>query len=137
MNDWPALKQSVEGFAKVIDIKQKERLADETVAYLAELAEHDIMPGDLVSVSPGAWQDRERAKRIALQLSNSAALLNVLLEQRSLPISLMVSAFGVPVGFVERYADYITALTVLANGDYPALRDYLNPWRWTVGYGKD
>lgn len=91
----------------------------------SELAEWDITFFDLASVSPKQDRTQKACSEIAGYLLSRPELIKLIKEKKSLPITDIINALGIPRKIIERSRKYIIAVVIIASGDYQYLRDYV------------
>jgi len=118
-------------YAAAQDAYEQDRIAELRSAEIAvlseQLAKFGIRFQDLASESPKHRDSREALLQLGAQLAGTPALFDKLLEKRQLPIKELCSLAPVSRKTVERNRKYLIAVSLIAGGAYPCLRQYIQP----------
>lgn len=110
-------------------IMEAVRREPETEAFLKHIAGLGLNVNDLVSVSPGNWKHRDRARKVAMHVAGDRNHSFSLEKGGGLAVDSLAETLGFTPEFIKSYRVYITALAVLQSGLYPQLEDFLaSPW---------
>ncbi|NBD26650.1 RNA polymerase sigma factor SigI [Paenibacillus glycinis] len=109
-------------------------LSQEADARRLEIAEYDerlqefaITFGELPDISPKHSDSRQLLIAISRRLANDPVLYDNLETKQKLPIKELCEMTGVSRKTIERNRKYIIALSILHNGDFPYLQQYIKP----------
>jgi RNA polymerase sigma factor len=116
--------------AAAVEVFQESRLAEDRRAEIAALSEQlalfGIQFGDLVDNSPRHRDSRATLLRIGNRLARTSELYRMLEEKRQLPVKELCTIEKVSRKTVERHRKYLIAVSLIAAGAYPCLRQYIN-----------
>ncbi|MBB6731075.1 RNA polymerase sigma-I factor [Cohnella sp. CBP 2801] len=114
---------------EALTVYSRERTAEERkeeIASLqAELAPFGVSFYDLSEQSPKHHDSREMLLGIGARLAQNAALFGMLVKKRQLPLKELSELEQVSRKTLERHRKYIIAVTLIAGGPYPILREYI------------
>ncbi|QQE77462.1 RNA polymerase sigma-I factor [Alicyclobacillus sp. SO9] len=89
------------------------------------LSHYGLSFGDLVAASPKHQDARDTAMGIAQLIASDNELLEYVKKKKTLPMKRLEQHVTVSRKTLERQRKYILAITVLLDGDYPMLREYI------------
>ncbi|MBM7566871.1 RNA polymerase sigma factor SigI [Paenibacillus sacheonensis] len=95
--------------------------------YDGKLKAFDIAFAELPDISPKHTDSRQLLIAISRRLANDPELYAYLETKQKLPIKELCEITGVSRKTIERNRKYIIALTILHNGDFPYLQQYIKP----------
>ncbi|MFC4812419.1 RNA polymerase sigma factor SigI [Paenibacillus sp. GCM10023250] len=95
--------------------------------YDERLREYALTFSELPEISPKHADSREMLVAISRRLANDPVLYDQLETKQKLPIKELCELTGVSRKTIERNRKYIIALTILHNGDFPYLQQYIKP----------
>ncbi len=102
------------------------RLRDEIFALQEELDGYGISFFELAECSPKAEKTRKScADLIRAMFTPPPPLTGDMKKSRRLPISALLLRTGLPKKILERHRKYLVAGTLILDGDYPGLADYM------------
>ena len=107
----------------------KYTIADEIEAVQCELADYGFSFFDLTEASPKSFKSRKKCAKAAALLLGDRELSGILKQTKALPMKKLVWKSGVSRKTLEQHRKYIIAVTVILNGDYPLLAEYLHDIR--------
>ena len=100
-------------------------MQDEVIAANEMLAEYGFRFYDLTECSPRQEKTRMQCAAAVRALLGRPELMKELKRTRKLPIRAVENASGIPRKILDRYRKYIITATLLLEGDYPQLAEYL------------
>ena len=104
-------------------------LVDEIEQFKAELMTWGITMETLSKHSPKHKALRESYKRVIMQVSKNADIIQTIQIKRYFPVKAVSEISGLPQKNVERARIFILASLIIQMGDYDLLSDYVNDWR--------
>lgn len=117
--------------AAAMEAYDEDRIAEqrdfEIAALTKQLAQFGIGFQDLADDSPKHRDSRATLLDIGIRLAESPQLYGKLLEKRQLPMKELISMAKVSRKTVERNRKYLIAVALIAGGEYPSLRAYIEP----------
>jgi len=102
-----------------------EERKDEIAALEAELTPYGVSFFDLTGQSPKHQDSRDMLLGIGARLAQNAVLFGMLVKKRQLPLKELSELEQVSRKTLERHRKYIIAVTLIAGGPYPILREYI------------
>jgi len=115
--------------AMAMDAYREQREAEdrrmEIAALAEELALFGIGFGELADLSPRHRDSRIQLQRIGRKLAQEDRLFRALKANRQLPVKELCEKAEASRNTVERHRKYIIAISLIAGGQYPFLRDYI------------
>ncbi|WP_246042276.1 RNA polymerase sigma-I factor [Cohnella pontilimi] len=116
--------------AAAVEVYEQSREAEDRRAEIAALSERladfGIRFTDLVDHSPRHRDSRLVLLRIGTRLGQTPELWQMLTEKRQLPVKELCIIEGVSRKTVERHRKYLIAVSLIAAGPYPCLRQYIS-----------
>ncbi|MFD2610960.1 RNA polymerase sigma factor SigI [Paenibacillus gansuensis] len=106
--------------------KTSEERRQEILDFTAKLGEFGITFPDLAENSPKHTDSRQMFFRIGKLLAEDENLNNILRKKKTLPIKELLEKVEVSRKTLERNRKYIIAISIIFDGHYPFLRDYLH-----------
>lgn len=106
--------------------RERESLRDELEAANGLLHRYGFSFFDLTTCSPQTAKTRQVCAAAAACVLRDAELLAAMRRKHALPAKRIHEITGIPVKMLDRYRRYIIAVTVLMQGDYPFLQEYLH-----------
>lgn len=106
-------------------LKEAEKRKDEILQYQNRLSEFDVSLSDLVHHSPKHADARKGAIAIARMLVGDPELNQFLLTKKRLPIKQLEEKVSVGRKTIERNRKYIIAVSLILNGDFLYLHEYI------------
>ena len=98
----------------------------EEIRQLSEqLSAFGIRFQDLVGDSPRHRDSRQTLLKIGRKIAASPDLFQSMLQQRRLPVKQICEAVAVSRKTVERHRKYLIAVSLIAGGPYPYLKEYI------------
>jgi len=114
---------------QAMEAYEREVTADERKLEIASLTEELALYGitfeDLAKLSPKHQDSRAQLLRIGRKLAREERLFRSLRETRQLPIKEICEAGTASRKTVERHRKYIIAVSMIAGGSYPFLKEYI------------
>ncbi|QHT62710.1 RNA polymerase sigma factor SigI [Paenibacillus lycopersici] len=107
--------------------QESEARRFEIAEFDGRLREYGITFGELPDISPKHSDSRQLLIGISRRLANDPELYDQLETKQKLPIKELCEIIGVSRKTIERNRKYIIALTILHNGDFPYLQQYIKP----------
>lgn len=108
------------------EMESKSRL-DEIAEFRKELLEYGIDFFNLSENSPSHKDTREELLNVAIQCIEDERILNILIDTKKLPITLIIEKTGKKRKFLEKWRRYLIALILLIKSDeYIYIKSYLN-----------
>lgn len=95
----------------------------------AELKEYNIEIFDIPKSSPKAAKTKHMTYDILMYIINNKDALKHIIKDKEIPLKLLMSRFDVNRKFLERHRKYIITATVILNGDYPLIAEYIKNLR--------
>ena len=95
----------------------------------AELAKYNISMFDIPQSSPKALKTKQMTYDILMYISKNAEAKKSILKNKEIPLKLLMDSFGVNRKLLERHRKYIIAATIILNGDYPIISEYIKNLR--------
>jgi RNA polymerase sigma factor len=116
--------------AAAFELYEQQRVAEDRRAEIAALTEQLAVFGipfeDLAQNSPRHRDSRLVLMKIGNRLAQRAELFQSLLEKRQLPVKELCAVEAVSRKTVERHRKYLIAVSLIAAGPYPCLRQYIS-----------
>ncbi len=106
-------------------VRQME-IQNEILEYRRTLEEFGISFDQLVKISPGKKDARDRAKDVARLIAGDQDLTHYLMKNRLLPLKELEQKSNVSRKTLERNRKYIIAIALVLMGDYSYLRGYIS-----------
>lgn len=91
------------------------------------LNDYSISFIDLVKISPGQNNARERARQVIQIISSNLQLSRQVLEQKTLPAKELREKYDISTKFLDRYRKYIIAGVIIMTHDFSCLVPYVLP----------
>lgn len=114
---------------QAMDAYERARSAEERKQEIASLTEEltafGITFADLVRLSPSHQDSREALLRLGTALARDEGMVRSMKEKRQLPIKELCMAESVSRKTAERHRKYLIAVSLIASGNYPYLRQYI------------
>lgn len=108
-------------------VSEDTRLRDEILALQEELSAFDISFFDLAECSPKAQKTRMSCGAlIRAMFKPPPPLTDSMKKARQLPVTEILRRTGLPKKTAERYRKYLVAGTLILDGDYPGLAEYMS-----------
>ncbi|ANE46283.1 RNA polymerase sigma factor SigI [Paenibacillus swuensis] len=104
----------------------REERCNEILQFTEKLSRFGITFQDLVNNSPKHTDSRQMFFRIGKILSEDETLFSILMTKKTLPIKELLEKVEVSRKTLERNRKYIIAISVIFNGNFPYLIDYLH-----------
>ncbi len=102
------------------------QLRDEIFALQEELSPYGISFFDLAECSPKAEKTRKScAELIRAMFAPPPPLTGEMKKSRHLPFAGLIQRTGLPKKILERHRKYLVAGTLILDGDYPGLAEYM------------
>ncbi len=116
--------------AAALEVYDRDREAErrrEEIGMLSEqLSAFGIRFQDLVSSSPRHRDSRLALLRIGNLIAETPEMFRYLLHHRQLPVKEICKAASVSRKMVERHRKYLIAVSLIAGGPYPCLKEYIS-----------
>ncbi|WP_308635889.1 RNA polymerase sigma factor SigI [Paenibacillus silvisoli] len=116
------MKEAMQRYAVTQDAEAR-RL--EIMEYDGRLKQFGITFGELPDLSPKHTDSRILLISISKLLANSPELYEIMETKQKLPIKELCEMAGVSRKTIERNRKYIIAISLLHNGDFPYLQEYI------------
>lgn len=100
-------------------------LAFEFYALKAELECYQIALFELPKYSPKARKTKKMVYQSLMYLSEHKSAKDIILKKHELPMKLLETQVGANRKLLERHRKYIIAGTIILNGDYPIIAEYI------------
>jgi RNA polymerase sigma factor len=108
-----------------MELRESEKRKEEIEMFNRKLQEFDVTFQDLVKNSPKHIDARKSAIDIAKTLVADQDLNNQLFATKRLPIKQLEQKVSVSRKTIERNRKYIIAISIIINGDFLYLKDYI------------
>lgn len=95
----------------------------------AELAKYNISMFDIPQSSPKATKTKRMMYEILMYIRQNAEAKKSILKNKEIPLKLLMDSFEVNRKFLERHRKYIITATIILNGDYPIITEYIKNLR--------
>lgn len=118
-----------EEFEAVGDSDVASDIAIELHTLKEELRKYNIAMFDIPQSSPKASKTKQMTYDILMYISKNAEAKKSILKNNEIPLKLLIDSFGVNRKFLERHRKYIITATIILNGDYPIIADYIKNLR--------
>ncbi|RFU63502.1 RNA polymerase sigma factor SigI [Peribacillus glennii] len=106
-------------------LKETEKRREEIMRYQKQLSEFEVTFADLAENSPKHADAREGAVSIAKLLVGDPELNEILFTKKRLPIKQLEAKVNVSRKTIERNRKYIIAVSIILNGDFLYLHEYI------------
>lgn len=106
--------------------EEQEARKLEIAEYAEKLEEYGLSFQELVDLSPKHADARQNAMDVARCVMEDEALLNYVIEKKSLPLKALEERVGVSRKTMERQRKYILAIVLLLCGDYQHLHAFIS-----------
>jgi RNA polymerase sigma factor len=107
------------------ELRESEKRKEEIEMFNRKLQEFEVTFQDLVNHSPKHVDARKSAISIAKTLVGDQDLNNQLFATKRLPIKQLEQKVSVSRKTIERNRKYIIAISIIINGDFLYLKDYI------------
>ncbi|HAG68443.1 MAG TPA: RNA polymerase subunit sigma [Lachnospiraceae bacterium] len=97
----------------------------EIEALSAELSEYDISMSDLYEASPKSVKTRGSCRSVLQAIFLPPPMIDMIRENKKLPIKDIMSRVSVSSKIIDRHRKYLIAASVIIDGDYPLISEYL------------
>jgi RNA polymerase sigma factor len=104
---------------------EEEMRRGEIVEFQHTLKEFGLSFQEILEQSPKHMDARKNAMTVALKISNSLDLSEILWAKKRLPIKELESHVDISRKTIERNRKYIIAMAIILKGDYQYLKDYI------------
>lgn len=94
-----------------------------------ELKKYDITMFDIPRSSPKAAKTKHMTYDILMFIRDNKDALKSVLINKEIPLKLLMKNFSVNRKFLERHRKYIITATIILNGDYPIIAEYIKSLR--------
>lgn len=118
-----------EEFEAVGEIDVASDIAMELHTLKAELKKYSIAIFDIPQSSPKASKTKKMTYDILMYICSNAEAKKSILKNKEIPLKLLIDNFGVNRKFLERHRKYIITATIILNGDYPIIAEYIKNLR--------
>lgn len=112
--------------AAIQPVNQRDGLHDELEAVSDTLGPYGFTFMELTACSPQTAKTRQACACAAAYLLSHPAILQDMGRKRTLPAKRLHDACGIPTKLLDRHRKYIIAITLIMEGDYPYLQEYLH-----------
>lgn len=100
-------------------------LQEEIATLTGQLAQHGLSFSQLAQICPRQKRSRALCASLAHAVLQNASMLASFSRQGRLPKKELAAQMSVSEKTVEKYRQYIVALLVILQGDYPGIRAYI------------
>lgn len=118
-----------EEFEAVGDRDVASDIALELRTLKEELKKYSIAIFDIPQSSPKATKTKLMTYDILMYIINNTEAKKSILKNKEIPLKLLLDNFEVNRKFLERHRKYIITATVILNGDYPIISEYIKNLR--------
>lgn len=94
-------------------------------ALKSELAVYNITLFDITKDTPKAHKTKEMVYNILMFVSGNESARKSIIKGKEIPVRLLMEELGVNRKLLERHRRYIIAATIILNGDYPIISEYI------------
>ena len=114
-----------EEFDVNINIEPINDTAIELHALKTQLMEYGISIFDIAKDSPKAKKTKKTASLVLRFISENDRARHSIIDLKELPVKLLMQQVSVNKKFLERHRRYIIAASIILNGDYPIISEYV------------
>lgn len=109
-------------------IEKNRARKEEIMSFLADLDSFQLTIDDVIRSSPGKWQTREKAKKVAQLVVSNPGLKEHLYEHGELPVEKIQAEVKIDRRFLLANENYIKALVLILASQGMLLKEYIRPW---------
>ncbi|MCR5161877.1 MAG: sigma-70 family RNA polymerase sigma factor [Lachnospiraceae bacterium] len=106
-------------------ITEENKLREEILAIQDELKDYDISFFDLADCSPRSYKTRSCCSDLLQAMFLPPPLVALLRRKKQLPVKEMLERCKVSRKLVDRHRKYLIAASLILDGDYPGIAEYL------------
>ena len=91
-----------------------------------ELADYGISMADLYEASPKSTKTKESCQNVVSAIFLPPPIVKLIKENKKLPIKTILERTSVSGKIIDRHRKYLIAVSVILDGDYPLISDYIS-----------